>query len=67
MNPPINLTELETLITSLIAESKCACHILNPHKTRILLWKLENGTYQLRIGIQRFTSQEHQDRSGATY
>ena len=67
MNPPINFAELETLIASLIAEGKCACHIINPHKTRILLWKLENGTYHLRIGIQRFASQEQKDRQGATY
>jgi hypothetical protein len=37
MNPPINLSELESIINSLLAEGKCACHIINPHKTRILM------------------------------
>lgn len=67
MNPPINLTDLNTLISSLLSEGKCACHIINPHKTRILLWKLENDTYHLRIGIQKFSSQDQKDRNGETY
>ena len=67
MNPPINLSDLEQIITALLSEGKCACHFINPHKTRILLWKLENDTYHLRIGIQRFVSQEQKDRQGATY
>ncbi|MEG7978420.1 MAG: hypothetical protein NY202_00400 [Mollicutes bacterium UO1] len=32
-----HLPELEQLITTLFAENKCACHIINHHKTRILL------------------------------
>jgi hypothetical protein len=67
MNPPINLTDLESIITALLSEGKCACHFINPHKTRILLWKFKDGTYCLRIGIQRFVSQEQKDRQGATY
>ncbi|KLL04809.1 MAG: hypothetical protein MRERV_4c088 [Mycoplasmataceae bacterium RV_VA103A] len=65
-----NLQDLEQLITTLFAESKCACHIINPHKTRILLWKeVKNDqiTYYLRIGIQKFVSQEQIDRNGETY
>jgi len=62
--------ELEQLITTLFAESKCACHILNPHKTRILMWKEVKDkvtTYHLRIGIQKFISQEQIDRNGEVY
>jgi len=65
-----NLPDFEQLITTLFAESKCACHIINPHKTRILMWKevKDNATtYHLRIGIQKFTSQEQIDRNGETY
>ena len=65
-----NLSELEQIVSSLIAEGKCACHIINPHKTRILMWKkVENNqaTYHLRIGIQKFTSQEQTDRNGEIY
>ena len=65
-----NLQDFEQLITSLFAESKCACHVINPHKTRILLWKeVKNGhtIYYLRIGIQKFISQEQTDRNGEIY
>jgi len=65
-----NLSELEQLITTLVAESKCACHIINPHKTRILLWREEKDnqtTYYLRIGIQKFISHEQLDRNGEIY
>jgi len=75
------LPELESLITTLFATNKCACHIINPAKTRILLWKVRNSnselsskevkdnrtTYHLRIGIQKFTSQEQLDRNGEIY
>ena len=70
MNQPFNLLELESIINALLSEGKCACHIINPHKTRILMWKLvQNGhtTYYLRIGIQKFISQEQTDRNGETY
>ena len=62
--------ELEQLITTLFAESKCACHVINPHKTRILMWKEVKDhvtTYHLRIGIQKFISQEQIDRNGEIY
>ena len=62
--------ELEQLITTLFAESKCACHVINPHKTRILMWKEVKDhvtTYHLRIGIQKFISQEQVDRNGEIY
>ena len=65
-----NLQDLESIVNSLLAEGKCACHIINPHKTRILMWKkVENNQeiYHLRIGIQRFTSQEQTDRNGEIY
>lgn len=65
-----NLHELEQLVTALLADSKCACHIINPHKTRILMWtKIKDGqtTYHLRIGIQKFISQEQIDRNGEIY
>jgi len=65
-----NPLELEQIITTLFAQSKCACHILNPHKTRILMWKVEKpegNSYHLRVGIQRFISQEQKDRSGKIY
>ena len=62
--------ELEQLVTTLFAESKCACHVINPHKTRILMWKEtkdDQTTYHLRIGIQKFISQEQVDRNGEIY
>ena len=62
--------EFEQLITNLFAESKCACHVINPHKTRILMWKEvkdDKITYHLRIGIQKFISQEQLDRNGEIY
>jgi len=65
-----NLQDFEQLITTLFAESKCACHVINPHKTRILMWKEVKDsvvTYHLRIGIQKFISQEQIDRNGETY
>ena len=65
-----NLSDLEPLITTLFASNKCACHIINPHKTRILMWKETKDdqiTYHLRIGIQKFLSQEQVDRNGETY
>jgi hypothetical protein len=64
------LQDLESLITNLFANNKCACHIINPVKTRILLWKeTKNGQtiYHLRIGIQKFLSQEQTDRNGEIY
>ena len=67
MNPPINLADLETIITSLIAEGKCACHFINPHKTRILMWRIKPEVFHLRIGIQKFVSSEQKDRQGETY
>ena len=65
-----NLSDLEQLITTLFAESKCACHVINPHKTRLLMWKEtkdDQTTYHLRIGIQKFISQEQIDRNGEIY
>jgi hypothetical protein len=65
-----NLQELEQIVNNLVAEGKCACHIINPNKTRILMWpQIKDGqtTYQLRIGIQKFTSQAQTDRNGETY
>ena len=62
--------ELEQLITTLFAESKCACHVINPHKTRILMWpevKDKQTIYHLRIGIQKFIAQEQIDRNGEVY
>ena len=62
--------ELEQLVTTLFAESKCACHVINPHKTRILMWKevkYDKIVYHLRIGIQKFISQEQVDRNGEIY
>ena len=70
MNQPLNLPDLESIINALLSEGKCACHIINPHKTRILMWKLvqdDHPTYHLRIGIQKFISQAQTDRNGETY
>ena len=64
------LPDLETIINSLLSEGKCACHIINPRKTRILMWrevKNDQEIYHLRIGIQKFTSQEQRDRNGEIY
>ena len=69
--PTLNLPiEIETLITTLFAESKCACHVINPNKTRVLMWKEAKDhqvTYYLKIGIQKLVSQEQTDRNGEIY
>jgi hypothetical protein len=71
MNQPLNLSEVENLISALITDAKCACHIINPNKTRILMWKetKKDGTtvYHLKIGLQKFVSQPQKDRNGETY
>jgi hypothetical protein len=62
----LNLQDLETLIS----KSNCACHFINPNKTRIILWKEEKDgqvIYYLRIGIQKFISYPLTDKNGATY
>jgi hypothetical protein len=61
-----NLQDLAILLN----KSNCNCHFINPHKTRILMWKqVKDGktTYFLKIGIQKFTSQEQIDRNGEVY
>lgn len=70
MDQPLNLPELEQIISALVADAKCACHIINPNKTRLLMWvevKDNQTTYHLKIGLQKFTSQPQKDRNGATY
>ena len=62
----LNLQDLETLIS----KSNCACHFINPNKTRIILWKEEKDgqvIYYLRIGIQKFISYPLTDKNGTTY
>jgi len=73
MNFPLSapiLPELEQVLTNLFTNLKCNCHFINPSKTRILLWKETKGEtiiYHLRIGIQKFISQEQLDRNGEIY
>ena len=59
------LQDLETLLS----KSYCTCHIINPNKTRIILWKSQDDpdTYCLRIGIQKFTSYPLKDKHKALY
>ena len=63
----LNLQDLETLI----AKGSCLCHIINPNKTRIILWKQiqedNSETYFLRIGIQKFVSYPLKDKNKALY
>jgi len=62
----LNLQDLETLIS----KSNCACHFINPNKTRIILWKEEKDgqvIYYLRLGIQKFISYPLTDKNDATY
>ena len=62
----LNLSDLETLI----AKSNCSCHFINPHKTRIILWKEVKDNeeiYYLRIGIQKFISYPLKDKNKALY
>lgn len=63
-------TEIETLLTNLLAQSNCFCHFINPKKTRVILWKEVQGEqeiYHLRIGLQRLISFACLDRNGETY
>ena len=73
----INLSDFESILT----KSHCSCHFINPHKTRIILWKErrpdselsskevkdETVTYYLRLGIQKFISYPLTDKNGAVY
>ena len=62
----LNQQDLETLLS----KGHCSCHFINPNKTRIILWKeIKDDTeiYYLRIGIQKFISQEQIDRNGEMY
>ena len=62
----LNLSDLETILT----KSHCTCHIINPHKTRIILWKEvkdDQVTYYLRIGIQKFISYPLTDKNNELY
>ena len=62
--------EIETFLTNLLANSHCPCHVINPKKTRVILWKEVKDqleTYHLRIGLQRLISYACLDRSGETY
>lgn len=68
-------TEFFTLtlqdLESLIAKGSCLCHIINPNKTRIILWKEikedNSELYYLRIGIQKFISYPLKDKNKALY
>lgn len=73
INPnPMN-TEFLTLtlqdLEPLIAKSNCPCHIINPNKTRIILWKSQDDpdAYYLRIGIQKFISYPLKDKNKLLY
>ena len=62
----LTLQDLEPLL----ANAKCPCHIINPSKTRIILWKEVKGettTYYLRIGIQKFISYPLTDKNNEVY
>ena len=62
----INLSDFE----SILSKSHCSCHFINPHKTRIILWKEvkdEVVTYYLRLGLQKFISYPLTDKNGAVY
>ena len=62
----LTLTDLETLL----AKNGCNCHFINPHKTRLILWKETiNGTetYYLRIGVQKFISYPLKDKNKLNY
>ena len=63
----LTLPDLETLI----AKGSCLCHIINPNKTRIILWKQiqedNSELYYLRIGIQKFVSYPLKDKNKALY
>lgn len=68
MNPEfftLTLQDLETLIT----KGSCLCHIINPNKTRIILWRSKDNpnTYYLRIGIQKFISYPLTDKNSEIY
>jgi hypothetical protein len=63
-------SQIETLLTNILANSYCSCHFINPKKTRIILWKeVKDGQeiYHLRIGIQKFISWDCLDRNGDAY
>lgn len=65
-----NLAEIEQILTNVFSKSNCPCHVINPNKTRIILWKeIKEGQeiYHLRIGLQKLTSYQLTDRYGNPY
>ena len=72
MNCPncLTLTQQLTELEALLAKGDCSCHIINPQKTRILMWKQVQDqltTYQLKIGRQKFVSRQLWDKNNVTY
>lgn len=46
--------------------TSCQCHLIDPNKFRILLWK-DKDTYILKIADQKFVGVARQDRRGEIY
>ena len=44
----------------------CQCHLIDPHKMRMLLWK-DKDTYILKIAEQKFVGVARQDKRGEVY
>lgn len=45
----------------------CQCHVLDPHKLKMLLWKNSEAEYILKIAEQKFVGEIRTDRRGEVY
>ena len=61
--------ELIEQLFNYLGESRCACHVINCSKTRVLMWQHKTlaNTFLLKIGDQLFISSVRSDKNGETY
>jgi len=56
----------EVLAEKPFLTNTCQCHLIDPHKMRMLLWK-DKDTYILKIAEQKFVGVARQDKRGEVY
>ena len=69
MNSLSSKKELIEQLFEYLGEAKCACHIIDCNKTRILMWrhKTSPNTFLLKIADQFFISSLRSDKNNETY
>jgi hypothetical protein len=69
-NNLLNQAGQELLTGKSLLVLACQCHIIDPNKMRILLWKDTKDSkdiYILKIAEQKFVGTERLDKRGAVY